>query len=641
MTIAADIGRATIAGIVARNASARLKVDAGGLQIDRLSVADLGGAAFSASGRIVMTAPSPQGDMRVDLDAPDMAPVMALLARFAPDTAQTLGRGASMMAPAKLRARLTIDGAASPALAKLGLDGSLGKVRVAMNGQANVDSVGFNVDDIKLDGKLDTDDGKALIAVLGFNRALAVEAGPATLTIKTSGPPLGDLQIESRLTAGGLDANIAGTARLFGDSRSAALRTTIVRADIAPLRGAAGSPPLPLAFAARLTLAGTDLSLADINATIGGAALRGKLSATLQVPSNVQGNIEADSADGAALIAAAIGMPASASPKSPQSEPRNTRTGWTWSGEPFAPGGFGDFTGQVALKARRLDASPRLTAREFRAILRFGKDEISVDDVSGEVAGGRLAGRVSFQSTPDGLKSNVKIALTNVDAAAVLPAGARPPVSGSLDFSAETAGGGLSPVALIGSLQGAGKVTLSNGQFSGLDPRTFDAVTRAVDLGLPIDGTRIGDMVQKALDGGQLSIKRAEGTIAVSAGQLWLSNVAVDSKDADLSLSGILDLTDGAIDARMVLSGVGRAAGARPDIFMSLQGPVASPSRTVDVSALTGWLTLRSVEKQTRQLRAIEGQAPKPTVQSPAPKTEQAPALPAPIDIRPAPAPAQ
>jgi large subunit ribosomal protein L24 len=322
-----------------------------------------------------------------------------------------------------------------------------------------------------------------------------------------------------------------------------------------------------------------------------------------------------------------------------QSEPRNTRAGWTWSSEPFAPGGFGDFTGQVALKARRLDASPRLTAREFRATLRFGKDEIGVDDVSGEVAGGRLAGRLSFQSTPDGLKGNVKIALSNVDAAAVLPAGARPPVSGLLDFSAETAGSGLSPVALIGSLQGAGKVTLSNGQFSGLDPRTFDAVTRAVDLGLPIDSTRIGDVVQKALDGGQLSIKRAEGTIAVSAGQMRLSNVTVDSKDAALSLSGNLDMTDGSIDARMVLSGSGRAAGARPDIFMALQGPAAASSRTIDVSALAGWLTLRAVENQTRQLRAIEGQAPRPV--SPAPKSEQAPALPAPIEIRPAPAPAQ
>ncbi len=639
MTIAADIGRATIAGFVARNASARLKVDAGGLQIDRLSVADLGGAAFSASGRIATTAPSPQGDMRVDLDAPDMAPVMALLARFAPDTAQVLGRGTSMMAPAKLRARLTIDGGASPALAKLGLDGSLGKVRVAMNGQANVDSIAFNIGDIKIDGKLDTDDGKALIAVLGLNRALAVEAGPATLTIKTSGPARGDLQIESRLTAGGLDANIGGTARLFGETRSAALRANIVRADIAPLRGVAGSPALPLAFAARVALAGTDLSLADINATVAGAAVRGKLSATLQTPSRIQGDIDADSADGAALIAAAIGMPASVSSKGMRSEPRNSRSDWAWSSEPFAPGGFGDFTGQVALKARRLDVSPRIAAREFRATLRLGKDEFTVDDVSGDVAGGRLAGKLSFRSAADGLKANVKIALTNIDATTVLPASARPPVNGSLGFSAEMAGSGLSPVALIGSLQGAGKVTLSDGQFSGLDPRAFDAVTRAVDLGLPIDGMRIGDVVQKALDGGQLSIKRAEGTIAVSAGQMRLSNVSVESKDADLLLSGNLDMTDGAIDARMVLSGAGRAAGARPDIFMALYGPAAAPSRTIDVSALTGWLTLRSVENQTRQLRAIEGQLPK--AQPPAPKTEQAPALPAPIDIRPAPAPAQ
>jgi large subunit ribosomal protein L24 len=124
--------------------------------------------------------------------------------------------------------------------------------------------------------------------------------------------------------------------------------------------------------------------------------------------------------------------------------------------------------------------------------------------------------------------------------------------------------------------------------------------------------------------------------IAISAGQMRLSNVTVESKDADLSLSGNLDLTDGSIDARMILSGSGRAAGARPDIFMALQGPAAAPARTVDVSALAGRLTLRAVENQTRQLRAIERQAPKQ--QSPAPKSEQAPALPAPIDIRPAPA---
>ena len=644
MTIAADIGRATIAGLTARNASVRLKVDAGGLQIDRLSVADFGGAAFSASGRIVATAPSPQGDMRIDLDAPDMAPVMALLARFAPETAAMLASRASLMAPAKLRARLTIDGANASTLAKLGIDGSLGKVRVALNGQGSADPVAFSAGDIKLDGKFEADDGKVLVAMLGLNRTVAVDAGSGTLTIKASGPAQGDMQFESRLTASGLDASIAGAAKLFADNRTAALRANIVRADIAPLRGpGAAQPTLPITFASRVALAGNDLSLADINATIGGASLRGKFDVTLQRPSRIQGDLEADTIDGAALIGSVTGMPtASGTTKLP------ANAAWAWSSEPFGGNMLGDYTGQIALKARRLDALPRLVAREFRGTLRLGKNELVVDDMSGEVAGGRLGGRLLLRSAPEGLKTNMKVAFTGIDAATLMAPGPRPPVSGKLDLSVDMEGNGLSPVALIGSLQGNGKVSLADGQFSGLDPRAFDVVTRAVDQGLPIDGIRVGDVVRRALDSGQLTVKRADGKLSMSAGQVRLSDVTIDSKDADLTLSGSTDLTDGSVGARMVLSGTSRAAGARPDIFMSLQGPATAPSRTVDVSALAGWLTLRSVENQTRDLRMIEGQGPAAQAPSrqvplpetaPAPKSEQAPALPAPVDIRPLPVP--
>ena len=87
-----------------------------------------------------------------------------------------------------------------------------------------------------------------------------------------------------------------------------------------------------------------------------------------------------------------------------------------------------------------------------------------------------------------------------------------------------------------------------------------------------------------------------------------LSDVTATGKDAALSLAGNLDLTDGSIDARLVLSGSGEAAGTRPDIFMALKGPVAAPARSIDVSALTGWLTLRAVENQAKKLREIEQQ---------------------------------
>ena len=71
MTIAADIGRATVAGLTARDVSARVKVDGQASQIDRLSVADLGGAAFSASGRIDATGHAPRGALTRRFRDPD------------------------------------------------------------------------------------------------------------------------------------------------------------------------------------------------------------------------------------------------------------------------------------------------------------------------------------------------------------------------------------------------------------------------------------------------------------------------------------------------------------------------------------------------------------------------------------------
>jgi large subunit ribosomal protein L24 len=68
-----------------------------------------------------------------------------------------------------------------------------------------------------------------------------------------------------------------------------------------------------------------------------------------------------------------------------------------------------------------------------------------------------------------------------------------------------------------------------------------------------------------------------------------------------------------------------------------LKGPVAATARSIDVSALTGWLTLRAIENQSRQLREIENAQRQAKPQAPQPKSELAPALPPPLDIRPVP----
>jgi uncharacterized protein involved in outer membrane biogenesis len=422
-------------------------------------------------------------------------------------------------------------------------------------------------------------------------------------------------------------------ARLFAEVPSAALRASIVRADAAPLRGAGGGrAALPVTFAGRVALTPKDVSIGDINASIGGATLRGKLEFTLARPHRLQGEIEADTIDGASLITAATGMPAMGS--------AGNKSAWVWSPEPFADGAFGAFTGQITLKARRFDLLPQLTTREFRATARVGKGEFALDDMAGEVGGGHFEGGISFRAAEAGVTARAKISLNGAAAGALFGSPARPLLSGSLALAAEVEGTGLSPVALIGSLHGSGKIGLADAQFARLDPRAFDAATRAVDQGLAINVARIGDIVSKALDSGPLAVKRAEGTIAVSAGQVGLNNIVAEGKNAGISISGNLDLTDGSIGARLVLSGPSQAAGAQPNIFVALKGPVAAPSRSIDVSALTGWPTLRAVDQQAKQLQAIENPPPSPrAAPTPGPKSEQAPALPAPIDIRPLRAP--
>jgi large subunit ribosomal protein L24 len=322
-------------------------------------------------------------------------------------------------------------------------------------------------------------------------------------------------------------------------------------------------------------------------------------------------------------------------------QPTRAGAAWNWSSEPFGAGMFGKFAGQVALKLKQVKLLPQLTASDINATLYLGKDDIELTDAAGHLAGGQLSGRMTFHSGDDGLTARAKISVTGADTSEFPFGAAQSPIRGFAAVTAEVEGTGLSPVALIGSLKGAGKVVLTDARIAGLDPRAFTTVIRAVDQGgIPIERGRISELAVKSLENGPLSLKRAEAAMRFAAGQVRIDKVAVESADAGLSAASTLDLTDGALDARLALVGGETAAGARPEIFVSLKGPSNAPTRSVDVSALMGWLTLRAIDDQTKRLRTMENTPPQQrTRPTPKNQSQQAPALPAPVDIRPAPAP--
>jgi len=652
MALAIDVARATIAGFTAREAHARLRLDAGGLQVDGLSVGDLGGAAFSARGHIQTALPAPRGNMNLDLDARELAPVAALLGTVAPQAADRLRRDAERLAPAKLQVRLGIGSAGTTpdTVGKLGIEGRLGGLRVKIDSQATVNAAeltGNAADllsaDLRLDGRLEADDGGFLVSLIGLDKLVTVDRRPGRLSFSANGPLTGDMRIDSRLGAGGFDVATSGTARLLTD-QGADLRVTAIL-DARKLRGSGRDIPLPVSLNSRLSLTAASVRLEDFSGTIAGAPVRGKLAATFQ-PWRVDGEIDAEAADATALISTAIGLPMSG--------------GNAWSSEPFTPGFFTDLTGRVSFRSMRATLTPSLTARQARGVLRLGRGEIALDELEAELAGGRLIGQLEFRSDADGLTARGRLALSGAEAAAIVPAAGKPPISGRLAAQVDAEGTGRSPAALLGSLGGGGTVTLASAQFAGLDSKAFDAGIRAADQGLTIDVPRIHNLVVAAFDSGRLGVPQLDGAISIRAGQARLAQTIGRADGADLALSGHVDLSENVLDAKLTLTGtkVGTVTGGgRPEVFIALKGPIPAAKRAVDVSALVGWLTLRGIDQQARRLEAIESgrpsalESPPPRPDGPTPPaadqddartssvppTAGTPVLPPPSETRPAP----
>jgi uncharacterized protein involved in outer membrane biogenesis len=596
IALSANIGRASFSGFSGRDAAADITYDKKGLTIRKLSVADLGGANLNIDGQLAFGTGSKQpGKLQADLRAPDLKPVLAVLSRVAPAAAAALQP--SERAPANLHAEVTVRPGAPLNRTDLKLSGALGGMDLSLDADAAADLTSGTIGQMHLDARIAAADGRTLLPLLRLDHAIEVGDGPGALSLKANGKFSGRVAVSATATANGLDASVTGTADL-STQRSANLQIAVRQANAAPLQGVGGIAPLPVSYTSQLVLKGDTLSLNSIKASVGTAKLNGKLTLGLGDTTQIGGALDVDTAfDAPAALAAGLGSRLA-------SVGRDAR--WTWSSDPFLPSSFGKFDGDVQLTANRLRLLPTIEGRRFTGTLHFGQHEIAARGMKGEVAGGTLQGDLTFQQGADGVSLDSHLALSGADATVLVGSGARPPLTGTMGFDVALEGAGLSPVALIGSLHGQGKVTLTDAQIAGLDARAFDVVTRAVDTGVPIEPARVTDIVGKALDSGGLKVKQAEGALSIAAGQVRLARVKAASEDADLEASGTLDLTDGRLDSRLILSGAASASGMRPDIYMALSGPLAEPQRSVDVAALTGWLTLRAVELQAQKVKALE-----------------------------------
>ncbi|MGE0061484.1 MAG: AsmA family protein [Xanthobacteraceae bacterium] len=660
VSLSLDIGRATMAGYEAKQASLQMHVGEKGLELDKLSVADFGGASIAARGTIALEG-KPGGRVTLDLNARDLGAVTAAIGKFAPEVAGRLRESAPMLAPARLQSTLTVESTASAVNAGVVVTGTAGTLTVNLDGQATtaapqVSLTSLAAADIRIKGKFDAKDNVLLARFLGLDHLLATARGVGQLTFDASGSSSKDVTLAGRWTAKDVDIALDGrmASPLGGETKAAKASMTlkVARADLSGLRGGLAmlAEPLPVALTSKVAVAGPAVRFDDIAGTIAGHSVRGRLAVERGTARKVSGDLNVGSIDVAALVAAGAGFP-------PQLA---TGAGWSWPGDPFGAPQLDGYSGSIAIHAPVARLTPDWQLRGFSAAVRFDDKTFALDNVSGRLAGGQFDGALKLRRGVQGLAAEAKLALKGVDAASLTPGAVRAPVAGRLGLTLTAEGSGLSPATLIGSLNGSGVITLEDARLAGLDPRVFEAVADAAD-NAKADAKQLANLAGRALDAGNLSVRKAQADISLSAGQLRVNNVSLQAEGADASLSGRFDLNDGSIDARIALSGAVES-GMRPNLFVALRGPAAAPLRSIDASALTGWLTMKAIERHARELKKLEAERAREDarraeerenekaqaerakmdaerIMAPSVPPAAAPSLPPPMTIAPAPAP--
>jgi uncharacterized protein involved in outer membrane biogenesis len=616
-----DIGRAISSGQELRPLQAKLAYGPKSVVIERVKIGQPDNVTLDGSGSFDRV--NATGKLAVDATAASLGRLTAVVQPFAPALAARLG---------VLRAD------AGPVRAKLGFDLAKGKVadRAAARATLDVETPqvkgnmvisaapqlaairALDVDalrrsDVAAEAKFSAGEGSAMLAVLGLDRAVAAGTGATQFEGTVSGAWRAPLRVKARLWGAGLDADADGTAEPWAKDGAGETKSSVslrVRsADISPLLNLKSSDPAAtIRLSSRVTLAGDRLTFDDLDSIVAGSRLRGRLALTLGDQKSVEGEVGLDQITLAPIFAAAIGAAG------------HDAT------EPLGPGLTGAWRGKVTFEALHGLLPGGAELQPVSGTIRADGQSLTFDAIKGKIGGGEAVASIDARQGVNGLALNANVQLSGVDGSALRYRNlALPKGRASMQMTLLTQGRSAS--ALTGALSGSGTVTLEALNLPGLDPRAFDVAIRASDSGQATDDIKLKQIVEPVLAAGTLSIASAQIPFNIRDGRIRVGATTLAANGANAIVSGGYDIPADQADIRAALAStqVG-TANSRPEIQLLAVGTPDGLTRSVDIAALSSWLAVRAIDRETKRLDAIERGEPPP----PVPAAVPPPAVPAP-----------
>lgn len=595
--------RLVFGGVAAQAVDVDVSLAGGAADIRRLSVADLGGARLRASGKLSFADARPSGRLEADVQASRLEGLLALLraSPVPPALLDAMTARAGEFAPLSGRLVLGSEGGGTFA----DFSGTVGGTAVQLAGRAERLAADAAVE-VTLSAA--ASESARLLRQLGIPTVPFDSGRPGELRIALSGVPARGAGLRVNMAAAGVAVSFEGTGRFGGaEAPQLAGKADMFGTDAAPLLVLAGRAPpetlpkLPVRLDARLAWSPGRLAFDGITGSFADRAVSGDLrheagavGGTLRLERAALGDV------------ALLGLGPLALSSLAPADPR----GGLWSGGAVGPGPLDGLAGRVGLRIAAFDLGQGTVLREAAATLGFGANELALGDVEGTLAGGRFRGALTLRRAGSEATANFRAALEGADAGALAwAAGGAPVVSGRLDLAVDGQGAGHTPAEIVASLTGSGTITLRGGEIRNLDPRAFERVAEAVEKGLPLEPERLRPAAEAALHGGAVRLVEASSAFTMASGVLRASNAAIDIEGFATTGSASFNLSRWRIAGDATLAPRRPAEGGQtPQLTLAFAGPVAAPARTVDVTALTGFFTMRALEREVARVEKLEAE---------------------------------
>ena len=622
--VSLDISRAILAGQELSPLAAKFGYGPKSIALDRLKIGMASGVTVEAFGAFDRS--NATGKLALNSSAASLGQFAGLMAPVAPSVAARLNSMALIPGPARINLMLAVDRDAdrvdhADTRATFDLDAPQfrGTATITARPEAaalrEIDLDRLRRSEISLETKLSSEQGAPLLALLGLDGALAAGDGAGQFQGSLSGVWGAPLRLKFNLSAAGLDAEAQGTADPFAARPNGSVNVKARSLNLAPLFELKRSDKLTqnISLSSRMSLQEGKLSLEDLDGTMAGSRLRGHLAVTFEAERKVEGELGLDSLEIAPAFALAIGAAG-----------RDVT-------EPLGAGLLKGWRGRIAFQALRGVLPGGTELRPLSGTVKGDGQSLVFDAIKGGIGGGEASGAVDIRQGAGGLGLNARVQLDAVDGGALryraftMPAG-----RASLQMTLSSQGRSAS--ALIGALSGSGTLTLASARIPGLDPRAFELAIHASDAGQATDDMRLRKIVEPALSGGALLVASAQIPFAIRDGRLRVAATTLNSDIAHAVVSGGYDIPADQADIRAVFSsGTAELATSRPEIVVFAAGSPDALNRSVDVTALSSWLAVRAIDRETRRLDSIErGEAPTSAAPASIPRSPIQPPAPAP-----------